>query len=369
MQASALPREIKKFQVRKGDVLATKDSEEPNDIAVSALISEDLPNVLCGYHLALIRPKVNRMLGEYLAWVQSSKGMLQQYEARAVGVTRFALSQSAFKEIVVPVPPPDEQRRIAVYLDEVAAKIDYLMGLRRQQIELLKEQRAALIQQAVTRGLKRHAALRESGLPWLGQIARHWELKPVKYAARIRRGKFGHRPRNDPAYYGGQYPFVQTGDVATAKKYITTHTQTLNEKGYGVSAQFPAGTLLMAIAANIGDLAILGFNACVPDSIVGLFPYKGVEVEFLYYQLSCLQSWLHALAPENTQMNLNVDRFSPQKIAVPPHDEQKEICQFIIEMEAQVEATLSTYNRQLELLSEYRATLIYEYVTGQRSVT
>jgi type I restriction enzyme S subunit len=112
----------------------------------------------------------------------------------------------------------------------------------------------------------------------------------------------------------------------------------------------------------------LGFNACVPDSIVGLFPYKGVEPEFLYYQLSCLQSWLYALAPENTQMNLNIDRFSPQKIAIPPQDEQKEICRFIVQIERQVETALSGYTRQLALLLEHRAALIHEYVTGQRVV-
>src|SRR5579862_801420 len=96
MQASALPREIEKFQVRKGDVLATKDSEDPNDIAVSALIAEELPGVLCGYHLAMIRPDESNLFGPFLAWVQTSKLVLAQYESQAVGVTRFGLSQAAF---------------------------------------------------------------------------------------------------------------------------------------------------------------------------------------------------------------------------------------------------------------------------------
>jgi type I restriction enzyme, S subunit len=270
--------------------------------------------------------------------------------------------------IALSLPPPAEQRRIAAYLDEQTGKIDRLMGLRRRQMDLLKEQRAALIQQAVTRGLNPRAPLKDSGLPWLGRIPKHWRLIPVKYAAQIRRGKFGHRPRTDPALYDGQFPFVQTGDVATAKKYIMSHTQTLNERGYSVSVEFAAGTLLMAIAANIGDLAILGFNACVPDSIVGLFPYSGVEAEFLYYQIACQQSWLYALAPENTQMNLNVDRFSPLKLAIPPPDEQREICRFIVQNEKQVETVLSAYARQLELLAEYRAALIHECITGQRPV-
>ncbi|MBI5483970.1 MAG: restriction endonuclease subunit S, partial [Deltaproteobacteria bacterium] len=178
----------------------------------------------------------------------------------------------------------------------------------------------------------------------------------------------GHRPRTDPVLYDGPYPFVQTGDVATANKYLSTYTQTLSEKGHSISVEFPAGTLLMAIAANIGDLAILGINACLPDSIVGFFPYLGIDVEFLYYQLFCMKSRLHALAPENTQMNLNIDRLSPEKIVVPPYEDQKEICQFINERELQIELTLSAYARQLTLLTEYRAALIHECVTGQRTV-
>jgi type I restriction enzyme S subunit len=210
--------------------------------------------------------------------------------------------------------------------------------------------------------------MKDSGLPWLGEVPAHWDVKSVKFAARILRGRFGHRPRTDPLLYDGPYPFVQTGDVATAKKYLSSYKQTLNEKGYGVSVEFPAGTLLMAIAANIGDLAILGINACLPDSIVGFFPYTGIDVEFLYYQLSCLQIRLHALAPENTQMNLNIDRLSPEKIVVPPHEEQKEICRLINESEENIESALSAYTRQLTLLTEYRAALIHECVTGQRSV-
>lgn len=279
------------------------------------------------------------------------------------------LNKSGQGNIPLSAPPIPEQCRIAAYLDEQTGKIDRLMEMRRRQMALLKEQRAALIQQAVTRGLNPNVPMKDSGLPWLGEIPAHWAVMPVKYAARISRGRFGHRPRTDPVLYDGPYPFVQTGDVATAKKFLTSYTQTLTEKGYSVSVEFPAGTLLMAIAANIGDLAILGINACLPDSIVGFFPYTGIDVEFLYYQLSCMQSRLHALAPENTQMNLNIDRLSPEKIVVPPHEEQKEICRRINESEAKIESTQSAYARQLTLLAEYRAALIHECVTGQRTVT
>ena len=133
------------------------------------------------------------------------------------------------------------------------------MDLAEKQIALLKEHKQILIQNAVTRGLNPDVPLKDSGVEWIGQVPEHWDIKKIKYLTKIYRGKFGHRPRNDPALYGGIYPFVQTGDVARANKYITNYTQTLNEKGTKVSQLFPQGALVMAIAANIGDVAILDF--------------------------------------------------------------------------------------------------------------
>ena len=82
MEASADECEIRKFQIRRGDVLATKDSEEADDIAIPSLVAEDLPGVLCGYHLAMIRPRLASVNGSYLAWLHASKSFRAQYEAQ-----------------------------------------------------------------------------------------------------------------------------------------------------------------------------------------------------------------------------------------------------------------------------------------------
>src|SRR5690606_10229535 len=122
------------------------------------------------------------------------------------------------------------------------------------------------------------AAMKSSGTPWLGDIPKHWTPKKIKYMTKILRGKFSHRPRNDPRFYGGNYPFIQTGDVANVRKFVSTYSQTLNDDGLRVSKEFPAGTLVMTIAANIGDMAILNFKACFPDSIVGFVPYEDISL-------------------------------------------------------------------------------------------
>jgi len=163
MEATADNREIARFQIRKGDVLVTKDSEEADDIAIPALVAEDLPGVICGYHLALIRPRSKHITGEFLAWIHRSKQFRAQYEAKAVGVTRFGLSQYAFRSALIPLPPREEQNRINEYLrlscvaiDAVAAlatpkdETQLANGVLNRQMKVLRACRNSLIHECVT---------------------------------------------------------------------------------------------------------------------------------------------------------------------------------------------------------------------------
>ena len=143
--------------------LATKDSEEADDIAIPALVADDLPGVICGYHLALIRPRSKRITGDFLAWLHRSKQFRAQYEAKAVGVTRFGLSQYAFRSALIPLPPLEEQIRINCYLDKSCAAIDSIAavtkpkddaiqasGVLNQQMRTLRAYRNSIITECVT---------------------------------------------------------------------------------------------------------------------------------------------------------------------------------------------------------------------------
>ena len=104
----------------------------------------------------------------------------------------------------------------------------------------------------------------------LGRIPAEWDIVELGKIANVQRGKFQHRPRNEPRFYGGSIPFVQTGDVANANRNLNSFSQTLNEKGLRVSRLFPKGTIIITIAANIGDIAIASFDVAFPDSLVGI---------------------------------------------------------------------------------------------------
>ena len=190
----------------------------------------------------------------------------------------------------------------------------------------------------------------------------------MKQVAQVLRGKFTHRPRNDPSLYDGPYPFIQTGDVAQAEKAITRYRQTLNKNGLAVSQMFPAGTLVMTIAANIGDVAVLDFEACFPDSVVGFVPQNGVERDYLFYVFRAMKPELLREAPVNTQGNLNVDRIGSRGIAVAPVCEQGLIVRQIEASTARLNTAASRASRQIELLREYRTRLIADVVTGKLDV-
>ena len=149
MSATATADQIRRFSLRAGDVLITKDSESWTDIAVPSLVVEDLPGVLCGYHLAHIRPK-EFINGAFLGRAFAAIGPRDQFQIAANGITRYGLGSDAICTSQFAIPPIDEQSTIAVFLDRETAKIDALIEKVHNAIEKLKEYRTALISAAVT---------------------------------------------------------------------------------------------------------------------------------------------------------------------------------------------------------------------------
>lgn len=213
-----------------------------------------------------------------------------------------------------------------------------------------------------------YPACKYSGPLWLGDVPGHWEVRDIKSIAKIKRGKFTHRPRNDPSLYDGPYPFIQTGDIATAGRVIKEYKQTLNQRGLAVSTMFPSGTLVMTIAANIGDVAILNFDSCFPDSIVGIIPVSTTDRNYLYHLLGAMRDELLREAPVNTQGNLNVGRIGSMKVPIPDFEEQTVIAEYLDQAMRITDDKISYAERLIELIEEYRTRLIADVVTGKLDV-
>ena len=145
MRSTASAGQIERYRLRPGDVLITKDSEIWNDIGVPALVESADSTMVCGYHLALLRPRLERVQPGYLFRALQSTAVARQFHVRANGVTRFGLTQTAIKAVRLPVPPLTEQAAIARFLDHVVRRIQRYVSVKQKLITLLDGQKKGLL--------------------------------------------------------------------------------------------------------------------------------------------------------------------------------------------------------------------------------
>ncbi len=366
MSATATPDQIERYALRVGDVLITKDSESWDDIAVPAVVTELLENVLCGYHLALIRP-TEEVDGRFLARVFAATGPRDQLEIAANGITRFGLSGDAIRTAVFALPPLPEQQAIAAFLDRKTAEIDGLIAKKEQLIALLREKRAAVITQVVTKGLDAAAVLKDSGVAWLGEVPGHWEVRKIKRLCLVKRGA-SPRPIDDPVYFDddGEYAWVRIADVTASERYLLTTTQRLSELGKSKSVPLEPGELFLSIAATVGKPIITKIKCCIHDGFVyfiGLHENR----EYLYYVFSSGELY-KGLGKLGTQLNLNTDTIGDIYLPVPPRQEQNDIVSYLDAHLSRLQGVIAKVEEGILHLREYRMALIPAAVTGKIDV-
>ena len=185
-----------------------------------------------------------------------------------------------------------------------------------------------------------------------------WQYLTLDKMGSISRGKSKHRPRNDPRLYGGQYPFVQTGDIKAAGLYLASYSQTYNETGLAQSKLWPADTLCITIAANIADTAILAFPACFPDSVMGFIPDRDIcLVRYVKYCFDILQAKCRQISQGTAQDNLSWERLSTIKFPVPSLGVQEQI----VDVLSRYDELIENNRKQIKLLEEAAQRLYKEW--------
>ena len=183
-----------------------------------------------------------------------------------------------------------------------------------------------------------------------------WNVCRIDDLGTVNRGKSKHRPRNDSILFGGDYPFIQTADVKKANLYVTEYDTTYSDIGLAQSKLWNKGTLCITIAANIAESAILGIDACFPDSVVGFLPHEGkADLKFVKYMLDEFKVYMQQISKGTTQDNLSLDKLRRVKFNVPDYETQVKIA-----------GILSTYDDLIEINSnrinalEQMATNLYK---------
>lgn len=176
-----------------------------------------------------------------------------------------------------------------------------------------------------------------------------WSSGVLTDLGTVERGRSRHRPRNDPSLYGGEYPFFQTGDVKAADLWLTTHSETYNEKGLAQSRLWPRGTLCITIAANIAEAAVLDVAGSFPDSVVGFTPYPDrSDVLFVKYLIDYIRDRFQAISRGTTQDNLSLKKLLSIRFAYPPLPIQRKISAILSAYDDLIENN----NRRIKLLEE-----------------
>jgi type I restriction enzyme S subunit len=373
MQATATPLEVQRFRLAVNDVIVTKDSETADDIGIATVVRESAPDLVCGYHLALLRPRVRRYFGPFLQRVLSSNGLRQQMSVRANGVTRFGLGQGAIGGLVIPDPPFDDQQRIAEFLDRKTAVIDELIAKKERLVALLAEKRQALITQLVTKGLDPSVPMKDSGIEWIGKVPAHWDVARVKHVARM---ESGHTPsRSVPEHWldTNDIPWVSLNDTQWLAKndYITDTTYFINELGIANSSArlLPARVVVFTRDATIGKAAITTRPMAVSQHLIAWVCSSAISPEYLLRVFYAMEPALERFTFGATIRTIGMDDVRELMTPVPPALEQAAIVERVVAECARGDRARAAVETSIERLREYRQALITAAVTGQIDVS
>jgi type I restriction enzyme S subunit len=363
MRATASRDEIAHFRPESGDVLITKDSEMWNDIGVPALVEYTASDLVCGYHLALLRPFKGLMDGGYLFRALQSPPVAYQFHVSANGVTRYGLSHDAIKSVVLPVPPFPEQAAIIRFLDHADRRIRRYIRAKQKLIKLLEEQKQAIIHRAVTRGLDPNVRLKPSGVEWLGEVPESWEILRTRYLFREVdcRSKAGTETHLSMSQKLGLVPSSMV------------EQRTLVSLSYtGAKLCEEDDLVLNRLKAHLGVFALARQSGVISPDYTVLRKIRPMVVQYFEHVLRCpaCRGELRVRAKGIVEgfWRLYTDDFYNIRLPVPSENDQRQIVDAIDVATESIRATIRQNEQEIALLREYRTLLIADVVTGKLDV-
>lgn len=364
MEATASQAEIKKFGLRAGDVIITKDSEDPRDIGVPAFVQEDMPGVVCGYHLSIIRTS-DPITAEYIQFSIMSHLNKARLYVDTPGVTRFGLDQDTIKNILVLLPPPEERRQIVRRLRSETAEIDGLIEKKTRFIALLKEKRAAVITHAVTKGIDPDTPMKDPGVDWLGRVPAHWDVVPptALFTESKERAREGDQMLSATQKYG-VIPLAEY--EALEQRQVTMAVVNLDMRKH-----VELGDFVISMRSMDGGLERARAVGSVRSSYSVLKPGPDVEGRF-YGALMKSSLYIQALRLTSNFIrdgqDLNFSHVRKVKLPKPDLLEQTAIADHIETEAAHIDGLITLTERSIDLLREKRSALITAAVTGKIDV-
>jgi len=340
-------------KVSKGDFIFADTSEDLDGCGNSIYINKEML-LYGGYHDVILKSKINRD-NTYLAYLFQSKKWRSQIKSKVSGVKVYSINQSILKECYIILPNTDEQEQIAKYLDKQTTKIDQTVTKNKKLITLLKEKRTTLINQTVTKGLNPDAPMKESGIEWIGKIPEHWNLSKIKHELKFldyKRIPLSAEERSNLEkkydYYGASGIIDKVDDYIFEGTYILIGEDGANLLYRNLPLAFLAkGKFWVNNHAHILD---------VKKGNITYFMYLLEQVDYTNYITG------------SAQPKLSADNLKNIQIIKPPVEEQKNISEYLDEKIGKINQTIQKIEKNIELLEEYKDSLIHHVVTGKIDV-
>ena len=327
------------YVLQDGDILMSHINSETHLGKVARYEKYEGETIIHGMNLLCLRPNKNLVDSRYAFYYLSSEAFLHQIpRITKKSVNQASFNVAALKELTFPISSMEVQQPVADILD----KANELIALRKEQLAKLDE------------------LVKARFIELFGDPVYNSKRLPIQRLCKLGsldRGRSQHRPRNDPKLLNGPYPLIQTGEVASAGLYITKYKNTYSELGLRQSKMWSAGTLCITIAANIAQTAILTFDACFPDSVVGFLPNDSINAIYMHYWFGFFQKILEKQAPQVAQKNINLKILSELNVIVPTQEKQEQFAAFV----EQTDKSKLAIEQSLGKLKTLRKSLMQEY--------
>lgn len=309
---------------------------------------------------------------DYYGYLFSTAFMKAEFRKKSYGIidSRLRLYSDKFFSIPAPVPPKTEQDQIVAYIKEQSKKIKHFIKKKQTFIALLKEQRQAVLNKAVTKGVNPNVKLKDSGIDWLGDIPEHWKVTKINGLCNFVRGNSSFK--KDELLNKGKYVALQYGKTYKVDEVDENFQFYVNEEFYKSTQTIKFGDIIVvstsetiedlghSVFYNRNDIGLLGGEQ------MALKPYaENIDSKFLYYSSKVFTKSLQKFATGVKVFRFNINHLKTIYTSVPPKEEQAQIVLHIKTETAKIDQAITQAQKEIELIKEYKEAMIAEAVLGK----
>ncbi|MDP3042132.1 MAG: restriction endonuclease subunit S [Candidatus Omnitrophota bacterium] len=362
METTTTLEKVREHSLKKGDMVFTPSSETAEDIGLSAVVTAELRNTVYSYHLIRLRTgeRYNLNLG-FKKYFCNVHEVLSQFSKACKGTTRQILGRDDFKDILILLPPVSEQKIIAEYLNRKAAQVDDLIAKKERMIDLIKEERAAITNRAVTKGLDPNVEMKDSGIEWLGKMPKHWQMKRLKYLVSL-----VNQPIEE--VNGAELRIDLENLESWTGKTIELESQDQNNEGMKSFA--PGDVLFNKLRPYLAKVYRAKNCGVCGGELLVLRPTTLIDPDFLFCRVlsSAFINVVDGSTYGSKMPRASWDFIGNLIVPFPSKPEQIKIAEYLHQTLQRMDIILQKLGSEIEYLREYRTALISEVVTGKIDV-